>query len=238
MRRIWDEYLTEDDRAALAAAPERADRVWGFGNQPALILVDLYRAVYGDRPESLLDAMSRWPQSCGLSAWAAIPAIQSALDAARNHSVPVIHVTGLSGSGIEPWSRRANGGETPSVTPAGFDPYEIMPQFKPTPGEAVVRKLAPSAFFGTLLMAHLSALRIDTIVICGESTSGCVRATVVDGRSYRFNVIVIEEGVFDRHQATHALNLFDMHQKYADVVRLDDFTEALKVRGRLADYTA
>jgi nicotinamidase-related amidase len=67
---------------------------------------------------------------------------------------------------------------------------------------------------------HLTNLGIDTLIVAGESTSGCVRASVVDGASYRLRVTVVEECVFDRHQATHALNLFDMHTKYADVLPL------------------
>jgi maleamate amidohydrolase len=65
-------------------------------------------------------------------------------------------------------------------------------------------------------------LDVDGIILCGESTSGCVRATCVEGRSYRFNMTVVEECVFDRHEVPHAMNLFDMHQKYADVLSIDD----------------
>ena len=79
-----------------------------------------------------------------------------------------------------------------------------------------------SAFWGTPLVAHLNANRIDTVVMCGETTSGCIRASVVDARMNRYNVIVPEEAVFDRHQAPHAINLFDIHQKYADVIPIAD----------------
>ena len=82
-------------------------------------------------------------------------------------------------------------------------------------------KTAPSAFFGTLLTPLLIREGVDTIIVVGESTSGCVRATVVDGKSYRFKVIVPEECVFDRDEAPHAINLFDMDQKYADVIPLE-----------------
>ena len=71
-------------------------------------------------------------------------------------------------------------------------------------------------------MGHLTHLGIDTLLVGGESTSGCVRASVVDGCTNRFKVQVVEECVFDRHQAPHAINLFDMHQKYADVIPLED----------------
>jgi len=92
----------------------------------------------------------------------------------------------------------------------------------PMAGEPVLRKSAPSAFSGTPLIGQLNYLGVDTLLVAGESTSGCVRATVVDGTTYRFRMIVVEECVFDRHQAAHAINLFDMHQKYADVVPLEE----------------
>ena len=69
---------------------------------------------------------------------------------------------------------------------------------------------------------------IDTLIVCGESTSGCVRATVVDGCTNRFRMTVVEEGVWDRHEACHAINLFDMHQKYADVVSLAETVDKVR----------
>jgi nicotinamidase-related amidase len=97
-----------------------------------------------------------------------------------------------------------------------------MPEVTPAPGEPLITKAAPSAFWGTPLAAYLNQMRIDTVVVVGESTSGCVRATVVDGCSYRYRMLVVEDCVFDRHQAAHAINLFDMDQKYADVISLDE----------------
>ncbi len=76
-------------------------------------------------------------------------------------------------------------------------------------------------------MGHLNSLGVDTIITCGESTSGCVRASVVDGCTNRYRMAVVEECVFDRHQATHAINLFDMNQKYADVLPLAEVLEYL-----------
>lgn len=203
----------------------------GWGSRPALLLVDLYRGDFGERPQPLLEALDRWPQSCGLAAWDAIPTIRSVLEAARRASVPVVHITGIVGSRVKPWAQIPGGRP---FAPEGFDPYEIMPDFAPAPDEAIIRKSAPSAFSGTVLLAHLRELDVDTLVICGESTSGCVRATVVDGRTYRFRVLVVESGVFDRHKATHAINLFDMHQKYADVVCAEDVITELECRGRRA----
>ena len=91
----------------------------------------------------------------------------------------------------------------------------------------MLRKSSPSAFWGTPLAGHLTYHNVDTIITCGETTSGCVRASVVDGCTERYRMIVVEECVFDRHEAAHAINLFDMHQKYADVLPLGEVLEYL-----------
>src|SRR5690606_9236311 len=99
---------------------------------------------------------------------------------------------------------------------------EIVEEVKPLPGELVVEKAAPSAFHGTPLTFQLVSLGIDTVICCGETTSGCVRATVVDGATHRFRMGVVADCVFDRTEASHYMNLYDMHNKYADVVGLAD----------------
>lgn len=106
--------------------------------------------------------------------------------------------------------------------------YEIVDQVLPAENEFVIRKVAPSAFFGTPLVGLLNFLKVDTLIVGGESTSGCVRASVVDATSYRYRVIVAEECTYDRHEACHAINLFDMNQKYADVMPLEEVIDHLK----------
>jgi nicotinamidase-related amidase len=100
--------------------------------------------------------------------------------------------------------------------------YDIIDEVAPLPGELVIRKTSPSAFNQTMLLHYLRGLEADTLIVCGESTSGCVRATVVDAKAYRYHVLIPEECVFDRHEAPHAINLFDMDQKYAEVLPVDD----------------
>jgi nicotinamidase-related amidase len=100
--------------------------------------------------------------------------------------------------------------------------FDIVNEVAPQKGDVVVRKTAPSAFWGTPLIAELNRLGIDTLLVTGESTSGCVRATVVDAKSNRFRVVIPEPCVFDRDEASHAINLYDMNQKYADVLPLDE----------------
>ncbi|MDO9440247.1 MAG: isochorismatase family protein [Beijerinckiaceae bacterium] len=224
--RIWDPYLTQSDKDHLARTPDK--RV-GFGSKPALLLVDLYRAVFGDKPEPLLEAIKTWPSSCGMAGWTALPHIQRVLESARKAGIPVVHITLLSESGMLGWfdaAHRASGGRGPGPSDeAGLDrkrrSADIIDEVRPLPGEIVLKKAAPSAFWGTPLAGHLTFHGIDTLIVCGEATSGCVRASVVDAASHRYRVQVVEEGVFDRHEATHALNLFDLHQKYADVIPAD-----------------
>ena len=226
--RVWDSYLTEQDKAHLAT---REHRRVGFGERPALLLIDLSRWVFRDEPDPLLEGIKRWPGYCGPAAWEAIPPIQTLLKSARDARIPIVHLTGLDHSGVDGWSARRESPRPTELSPEARDRrerrYHIIDEVAPIDGEAVLRKSSPSAFWGTPLVGHLNQLGVDTIITCGESTSGCVRASVVDGCTNRYRMIVVEECVFDRHQATHAINLFDMHQKYADVLPLAEVLEYL-----------
>jgi maleamate amidohydrolase len=225
-QRIWEPFLTARDKASLKQRPHQ---VWGYGERPALLMVDLYKWVFGDRRQPLLEAMREWPATCGEDGWDALPHLQRLLSSARDAKIPVLHITKMSPvtSGIVAWSDPPGTSPKPDGTN-----WDIMDHVAPLPGETVIYKSAPSAFFGTLLMAQLNALDIDGVIIAGESTSGCVRATCVDARSNRFKVTVVEEGVFDRHQATHAINLFDMHEKYADVLGIDEVVAFMNSYGK------
>src|SRR5262249_26153862 len=113
-------------------------------------------------------------------------------------------------------------GDDPAARERWARRYQIIPQLAPCEGEAVIQKLGASAFWRTPLLGHLTHLRIDTLLVGEGSTSGCVPPRVGDGCQNGLRVSVVEECVFARHQATHALNLFDMDQKYADVISLAD----------------
>lgn len=228
--RVWDRFLTDRDKQHLARSRRKSP--YGFGRKAALLSVDNYRAAIGDEPLPLLESTELWPSSTGLEGWDALARIAELFAHARRVGMPIIHVTGLAeeDSGIAGWSARRGGrGRNSHHDPAAQDRhrrrYDIAPQAGPLPGEVLLRKTAPSAFFGTPLLAHLSGQGIDTLIVVGEAVSGCVRATVVDGCSYRLNMIVVEECVYDRHEATRAMNLFDMDQKYADVISLRETLE-------------
>ena len=232
-QRVWDAFLTAQDKASLS---ERPHLNFGFGERPAFVLIHLYRWVFGDRSQPLLEAIKEWPGSCGPTGWDALPHIQKLLEAARKAAIPIVHITGLdvADTGVVGWSEQGRTTPSKRSDPKLADKvrrrFDIVDEVAPRPGETYLRKTSPSAFWGTPLIAHLNANRVDTILIAGESTSGCVRATVVDGRTNRFKMIVAEECVFDRHQACHAINLFDMHQKYADVLPVAEVVEHLASR--------
>ena len=183
-----------------------------------------------------MEAIKTWPSSCGLVGWEALPHIQRLIAGARSAGIPVVHITMLADSGMVGWNDAIHISSAPAARSAIDDAAlyrkrrgaDIVDEAAPIAGEVVLRKTAPSAFWGTPLAAHLNFLGVDTLFVAGESTSGCVRASVVEAASYRYRVQVVEECVFDRHEATHAINLFDLHQKYADVISLDEALTAIK----------
>ena len=102
------------------------------------------------------------------------------------------------------------------------DGYAIYHEFKIEPEDILILKQRASIFAGTPLSSHLALLGVQSLIVCGESTSGCVRASVVDGYSSGYHVTVVEECTYDRAELTHKVNLFDMHHKYADVMHIDE----------------
>jgi maleamate amidohydrolase len=218
----WDDLLTERDRQV--GRHSGYGRMAGLGRRPAVLVIDVNVAFCGDRPEPILESIKRWRNSCGLEAWAAGEKIATLLDAARAKRVPVIYTTALDtrpdgfGTGRSP-ARNARRTEDLETEPEGGN--EIHPPIAPKPQDLIIRKTRPSAFFGTPLVTHLIDLQVDTLLVTGTTTSGCVRASVVDAFSYDYHLAVIEDCVFDRTEASHAINLFDMQQKYADVIDLD-----------------
>ena len=233
--RVWERYLTESDKEHVDRYPRSAV---GFGERPALLLIDLYRAVFGDKPEPLMEAVKTWPSSCGIAGWNSLPHIQKLLGAARGARIPVIHITMLADSGMLGWFDAAHRDSLKAasgpIDGASLDRKkrspEIIAEVAPISGEVVLRKTAPSAFWGTPLAGHLTSLGVDTLIVAGESTSGCVRASVVEAAAHRYRVQVVEECVFDRHEATHAMNLFDLHQKYADVIPIEQALEQISAK--------
>ncbi|MFI6348610.1 isochorismatase family protein [Streptomyces sp. NPDC050560] len=209
----YDSYLTDLDREVIAAGG--FGREGSPGSRPALLVVDVTVAFCGDRPEPILDSMVRFRNSSGQSAWDAVAVIERLIAAARAGGVPVIYTRGTTGGASGPGRWAAKNRRAHEDTE---DVHEIVPPIAPEAGDTVLRKTKPSAFFGTPLLSRLVELGTDSLVVCGGTTSGCVRATVVDAFSYNFPVAVVSDGCFDRVTASGDIALLDMDLKYADVV--------------------
>jgi maleamate amidohydrolase len=215
----WDDVMGETERRVYRAY----ERERSFGRRPALLLVDLYNRVFGDRREPLPDALERFPSSCGEAAWDALEPLKSLLAAARAAGHPIVHTT--NENRVEAVLGRATQRLARVDDEWGS---AIVEPLTPIEGELVVYKTRASAFFGTPLSTHLQRLGVDTVVVGGESTSGCVRASAVDAYSHGFEVMVVEEATFDRIEISHKVNLFDLHHKYATVVHLDEALDYLQ----------
>jgi nicotinamidase-related amidase len=191
-----------------------------------LIIVDVTYGFTGDRPEPILESIKRWSSSSGAESWNAIAVIKNVADAFRAKRLPVIYSHGQVrydnwDNGSWSWkNKRAVEAVARPESSFGFN--DIVAEIAPQPRDLVVPKQKPSVFFGTNLASYLVLLGCDSIIVAGTTTSGCVRATVIDAFSNNFRSIVIEDACFDRAQVSHAVSLFDMNAKYADVVPSSD----------------
>jgi maleamate amidohydrolase len=167
----------------------------------------------------VVDIVKDNPSTCGEYAWGAIEPTKKLFAAARAAGLPVFYSTNDVRSASRPTAIRAT---KRRPDPKDLELYAIRPEFKPQIGDVVITKQRASIFFGTPLSAHLTQLGIRTVIMCGESTSGCVRASAVDAYSLGYHVVLVEECCFDRSLLSHKVNLFDLHHKYADVMRLDE----------------
>lgn len=182
------------------------DNALGFGKNPALILIDFAQAYF--EPGNMLYSEVE-------------DALESAVrvrNAARTAGIPiyytnVVYQNGGVDGGV--FFKKAK----PLVNFVKGNPMgDWAKGLDPLPDEPVISKQYPSAFFGTSLAATLTAQKIDTLIITGLTTSGCIRATCIDCCSSGFIPIIVEEACGDRHEAPHKANLFDMNAKYGDVV--------------------
>jgi maleamate amidohydrolase len=188
----------------------------GIGQAPALVIVDF---VVGFTDPAHFGGGNIAP---------AITRTQHLLALARGRGWPVVHtrvVYADDGSDCGGFTRKVPALRKLTET---SELSQIVGALTPVPGELVLRKHNASAFFGTELAGWLASRRVDTLLVAGCTTSGCVRATVIDSCSYSFRTIVTEDCVGDRAIGPHEANLFDMKQKYADVMTLDEITAAIK----------
>ncbi len=188
----------------------------GLGQRPALILVDMIRG--------FTDPACPLGSACA----EVVKANARLLEAFRAADLPVFFTTVVYHCPEQAHVFRKRIPALNLLTPDS-DWIEVDPALAPVAGESVIEKQWASSFFGTDLAQRLSEASADSLVVTGLTTSGCVRATVVDGLQHDYPVVVPREAVGDRNAKAHAANLFDMHAKYADVLALDEVLEKLPV---------
>ena len=211
----WKDVIPEAD-LQLYAGWRRETFV---GPRPALLAIDLYDLVYRGGPKPPIELNDHYPNTCGIFAHRAIEPTKKLFAAARGAGIPIFYCTQETRPNNRPKGAVSTRNQRPRPGP---DAYSIYHEFTPKPSDVVIWKQRASAFQGSPLFSHLSILGIQSLIVCGESTSGCVRASVVDAYSSGFHVAVVEECTFDRAELTHKVNLFDLHHKYADVMHLDE----------------
>ncbi len=192
----------------------------GFGQRPALLLIDMQNDFCEpDAPTTLYPSITSTYEP-----------IKQLSQAARAHQVPVIYTRGLvaaDGSSAGLWRLKMKHHGLRGVQIEGGRGADIIDELTPQPGDRVINKWRPSAFFRTDLEVFLGVRQIDTLLICGTSMSGCVRATATDGFMRDIRCMIVREAVADRTPAVLESNLFDVDQKYGDVVTLASTLEYL-----------
>jgi nicotinamidase-related amidase len=183
-----------------------------------------YRTV-GTKRVPFWDAIKEFPTSCGEIGWNAVDKIELLLAEFRANNWPVLYPH------VAPKLNFDTGrlsDKVPAIMNVASRGYDFVEEVAPREGDILLPKKHPSAFFGTPLASYLINLGADTLVVTGCTTSGCVRGSVVDAFAYNFRVLVPQDAVYDRSQVSHAVNLFDMAEKYADVMPTTDAIAALK----------
>jgi nicotinamidase-related amidase len=220
--RPWDGIIPPEEQAIYRAGGWGTPS--GMGTRPALLVIDVQYRTMGDRPLPIEQAVKELPTSCGEYGWRAVPHIARLLARFREIGAPVLypHVAVKN-----PQDRGQFENKVPGVMEVPLHTYDFVAEVAPRPEDILVPKAHASAFHGTGLTSYLVGLGVDTVVLTGCTTSGCVRATAVDACQLNYKVVVPEDAVYDRSQTSHAVNLFDMASKYADVLTTEELAALL-----------
>jgi maleamate amidohydrolase len=210
---VWAPLLSDVDREVINRAGY--GQPVGFGERPALVLIDFQHAYVGiDAP--ILEQIASWPTAGGAGAWRAVRAVQPVLAAARAAAVPVLFTRiAYTLDDVSPFSSKRG---APDYFLLGHRGTEIVDELAPEAGETLVTKPAASAFYRTDFDERIRDLEVDSLVVAGLSTSGCVRSTVVDASARGYRVAVVADAVADRVELSHRVTLLDVWMKYGDLV--------------------
>jgi nicotinamidase-related amidase len=212
----WADIIPTNDVGSFQRGFDAAARPITAGSSPALVIVDM----------TLAFVDSAYPTGHSETGWPAVAANAELLEAARARNIPVFFTKAYPepDHDVLPVERGRWKTQAAPSGPGDLPPGDvIVDELLPVHGEIVINKGSkPSGFFGTPLASYLIQAGVDTVIVTGMTTSGCVRATVLDAFQHNFHVIIPHECSADRSQISHKVNLFDMHMKYADVVSLEE----------------
>jgi nicotinamidase-related amidase len=231
MKKPWDDIISEEEQRAYRAAG--FGHPSGIGQHPALLIIDVQYRTVGTQPRPFWEAIKEFPTACGEVGWDAVRNIVPLLAQFRRQGWPVLYPY------VAP-KKATDGGrlaaKVPAIMTVAQKGYEFVAEVAPREGDILIPKKHPSAFFATPLVSHLIDLGVDTLVVTGCTTSGCVRGSVVDAFAYNFRVIVPWDCVYDRSRTSHAVNLFDMAAKYADVAPATEVMDRLNSIARNKEH--
>ena len=219
-KRVWDPYIPEPFLSKVA----RQRKSPQITKNSALLVIDLYNLVFegGNRSVHEDGLLDRFPAACGEKAYQAIQPTNQLISLFRDNGLPIFFST----KDFEKSQKDGNATLRPRKKAKAED-YHIFPEIDFRPTDNLVKKLRASAFFNTGLNDQLARLNVANLFIVGESTSGCIRASVVDAFSLGYQVCLLEDCVFDQNPVSHAVNLYDMQHKYGQVIKLSELEAEL-----------
>ena len=211
---FWHDILTEQDKQVLYAAGYATRGASTFssrkaGQFPCLLIIDMQKIFVGE-DEPLLDAIHKAPTMVGEAGWRAIEAMQPLVSWFRDRNYPVFYAV------MQPHNR-------PSDDPL----LDIVEPLQPHTDNCIIKKHSTSVFFQSTLADQLRDLGCDSVILIGNSTSGCIRAAAVDAVQHGFATYIPYDCVFDRIEASHKISLLDMWMKYANVLSVDELLKYL-----------
>lgn len=219
----WDDVIPQDELDIYQLAG--FGKPVGMGQRPALLVIDVQYRTVGSHPMPIREAIAEYPTSCGEVGWRAVSHIARLIAMFRELKLPIIypHVAPKASH-----DRGQFGDKVPGVMSIPPEGYAFVREVAPAPNDICIPKYQASAFSGTALASYLVSLKVDTLVMAGCTTSGCIRSTVVDACALNYKSIVPQDAVYDRSQVSHKVNLFDMASKYADVMPTDELLHRLQ----------
>lgn len=212
---LWDDLLSETDRQVIHLGGYGKSRELGV--TPAILVIDAQYNYLGENAP-ILESVKRWPSSVGERAWNALSVGLRVVSTARALGFPVIFTRQVQKQTLRFDGFQRKTQRSREMYLEGSKGTEIVAECSVRPDELVIDKMFASAFYGTPLESYLIGMRIDTLLMLGGTTGGCVRTTAVDAVSRNFNVALIEDATFDRIDASHKVALFDFWMKYGEVI--------------------